>query len=236
MQAIIERTAVFVAKQGKQMEILVKAKQSGNPQFDFLLMDNWLNPYYQQVLRYVTEGKYIPIIEKQPLPQPREEAEESASEEESDGEYELHPLLQASLHKKVTRSQPSSASSSPLPDPLGNKFSRTFAPVSGCSLSNAAAQEHDGGHYLHYSEVDEAFDYSMWYPPGMYDLSLVISTCVHNVNQGSKEIHVHVVCVPNNIDSLHNKLAKIRQYSARLSRIIVLFTNCQTSSGMSYVR
>ena len=164
MQAIIERTAVFVAKQGKQMEILVKAKQSGNPQFDFLLIDNWLNPYYKHVLRYITEGKYTPEIPKQPSPQPQKEEEQSESEDESDGEYELHPLLQASLHKKVSRSQLSSAPSSPLPDTLGNKFSRTFAPVTGSS--GTAPQDHDG---YHYGEVDEAFDYSMWYPQGMHD-------------------------------------------------------------------
>lgn len=170
MQAIMERTAVFVAKQGKQMEILVKAKQSGNPQFDFLLIDNWLNPYYKHVLKYITEGKYTPVIPKQPSPKPQEEAEQSESEDESDGEYELHPLLQASLHKKVSRSQPSSASSSPVPDPLGNKFNRTFALVTGSSSSDTAPQ--DGGHHSHYGEVDEAFDYSMWYPQGMHDFLL----------------------------------------------------------------
>lgn len=170
MQAIIERTAVFVAKQGKQMEILVKAKQSGNPQFDFLLMDNWLNPYYKHVLKYVTEGKYIPEIPKQPSPEPQEEAEQTESEDESDGEYELHPLLQASLHKKVVRSQPSSASSSPLLDTLGNKFSHTFALITGSSSSDAAPQEHEGSYHSHYNEVDEAFDYSMWYPQGMHRL------------------------------------------------------------------
>ena len=170
MQAIIERTAVFVAKQGKQMEILVKAKQSGNPQFDFLLMDNWLNPYYKHVLKYVTEGKYIPEIPKQPSPEPQEEAEQTESEDESDGEYELHPLLQASLHKKIVRSQPSSASSSPLPDTLGNKFSHTFALITGSSSSDAAPQEHEGSYHSHYNEVDETFDYSMWYPQGMHCL------------------------------------------------------------------
>lgn len=171
MQAIIERTAVFVAKQGKQMEILVKAKQSGNPQFDFLLIDNWLNPYYQHVLKYIMEGKYNPVIPKQPSPEPQPEAQESESEDESDGEYELHPLLAASLHKKVTRprSQPSSASSSPLPDTLGNKFSRTFAPVAIGSSSVSATQDNGRTHDLqNYSETDESYDYSMWYSQGLY--------------------------------------------------------------------
>lgn len=168
MQAIIERTAVFVAKQGKQMEILVKAKQSGNPQFDFLLMDNWLNPYYKHVLRYITEGKYAPEIPKQPSPQPQDESKESDSEEESDGEYELHPLLQASLHKKISRSQPSSASSSPIPHTLGNKFNRTFAPVMGNLSSTAFPHDQNDYSNAHFSGVDEAFDYSMWYAQGWY--------------------------------------------------------------------
>lgn len=166
MQAIIERTAAFVAKQGKQMEILVKAKQSGNPQFDFLLMDNWLNPYYKHVLRYITEGKFTPEIPQQPSAQPQEEEKESdSSEEESDGEYELHPLLQASLHKKVTRSRPTSASSSPVP--LGNKFNRTFAPVTSGLSSTAFPHDHTDNNNAHVSIVDEEVNYSMWYPQGM---------------------------------------------------------------------
>ena len=165
MQAIIERTAVFVAKQGKQMEILVKAKQSGNPQFDFLLMDNWLNPYYKLVLRFVTEGKYVPEIPKQA----QEESKESDNEEsddDSDGEYELHPLLQASLHKKITRSQPSSASSSPIPQTLGNKFNRTFGPVTSGLNSTAFPYDQNDGSTAHFSGVEEMFDYSMWYAQG----------------------------------------------------------------------
>ena len=40
------------------MEIILKAKQSGNPQFDFLNFGNWLNPYYKLILAKIKEGTY----------------------------------------------------------------------------------------------------------------------------------------------------------------------------------
>ena len=49
MNQIIVKTASFVVNQGLQMEILLKAKQSFNTQFDFLSYDNYLNPYYKHL-------------------------------------------------------------------------------------------------------------------------------------------------------------------------------------------
>lgn len=46
------------------MEILIKAKQSNNPQFSFLSIDGPLHPYYRHVLAAIKDGKYNP--EKQP--------------------------------------------------------------------------------------------------------------------------------------------------------------------------
>lgn len=67
LHAVIEKTAKFVAAQGPQMEILIKAKQSNNPQFEFLNLNNRLNPYYKHVLNAVKNG-YYPEPEPEPEP------------------------------------------------------------------------------------------------------------------------------------------------------------------------
>jgi hypothetical protein len=58
--AIIERTADFIAKQGGQMEVLLKAKQAGNAQFGFLSFDNELHAYYKLLLTAIRAGRYKP--------------------------------------------------------------------------------------------------------------------------------------------------------------------------------
>lgn len=50
------------------MEIVVKAKQSGNQQFDFLHFDHSLNPYYKLILKAVRNGTYEPVTTKAPSP------------------------------------------------------------------------------------------------------------------------------------------------------------------------
>ena len=54
----IEKTALFLAGQGAQMEILLKAKQSGNPVFDFLSNDSTLHPFYRHLVSLVKSGQY----------------------------------------------------------------------------------------------------------------------------------------------------------------------------------
>ena len=58
--ARIEKTAVFIAKHGIQMEIMIKTKQSKNAQFEFMNFENPLNLYYQHLVKVIKEGKYRP--------------------------------------------------------------------------------------------------------------------------------------------------------------------------------
>ncbi|XP_058790335.1 splicing factor, suppressor of white-apricot homolog isoform X2 [Phymastichus coffea] len=98
--AIITKTALFISRQGGQMEVLIKAKQANNKQFEFLSMDGELHPYYKHVLEAIKSGKYNP--EKQPEKEEPEPAEES----EEDDEPYLHPSLASSFKVELAPSIP----------------------------------------------------------------------------------------------------------------------------------
>ncbi|XP_017965340.1 protein suppressor of white apricot isoform X4 [Drosophila navojoa] len=61
--AIIEKTARFIATQGAQMEILIKAKQANNAQFDFLSQGSLLQPYYRHLLAAIKQGKFAASVQ-----------------------------------------------------------------------------------------------------------------------------------------------------------------------------
>ncbi|XP_041078744.1 splicing factor, suppressor of white-apricot homolog isoform X3 [Polyodon spathula] len=98
MHAIIERTASFVSKQGAQFEIMLKAKQSRNSQFDFLRFDHYLNPYYKHILKAMKEGRYTSQTETKP--DENQSSGTDDTDDDEDGCY-LHPSLFAS--KKCNR-------------------------------------------------------------------------------------------------------------------------------------
>lgn len=64
--ARIEKTALFVSRQGPQMEILIKAKQADNPQFSFLTVHDPLYKFYRHLLAAFKNGRYQPQCEKKP--------------------------------------------------------------------------------------------------------------------------------------------------------------------------
>lgn len=58
LNQIIEKTAKFISSQGPQMEILLKTKQAGNQQFNFLNHDGQFNAYYKHILVMMKANTY----------------------------------------------------------------------------------------------------------------------------------------------------------------------------------
>ncbi|XP_054568353.1 splicing factor, suppressor of white-apricot homolog isoform X2 [Eptesicus fuscus] len=102
MHAIIERTARFVCRQGAQFEIMLKARQARNSQFDFLRFDHYLNPYYKFIQKAMKEGRYPVLAESRGDEKQKSgvSSDNEDDEDEGDGSY-LHPSLFAS--KKCNR-------------------------------------------------------------------------------------------------------------------------------------
>ncbi|XP_055693499.1 protein suppressor of white apricot isoform X2 [Lutzomyia longipalpis] len=76
LNAIIEKTARFIASQGAQMEILIKTKQANNPQFEFLTQNGRFNGYYKFILAAIKENRY-------PSPETEAKATDEIGEEGS---------------------------------------------------------------------------------------------------------------------------------------------------------
>ena len=64
---VLEKTAEFIAKNGAQMEILMRAKEAGNLKFQFLNPDNPYHPIYKQVLEKKRERNKNPYLYNQQL-------------------------------------------------------------------------------------------------------------------------------------------------------------------------
>ena len=90
---VLEKTAEFIAKNGAQMEILMRAKEAGNLKFQFLNPDNPYHPIYKQVLEKKRERNKNPYLYSQQLA--------------NQGELSLEDV-EASL-RQLTRNLPSAA-------------------------------------------------------------------------------------------------------------------------------
>ncbi|KAJ4445452.1 hypothetical protein ANN_07258 [Periplaneta americana] len=84
LNAIIEKTALFISQQGAQMEILLKMKQANNPQFQFLSFDSPLHPYYRHLLMAIKTGRYRPKTQQQ---------EKEGEQDDTSDDHYLHPSL-----------------------------------------------------------------------------------------------------------------------------------------------
>jgi len=58
MFSVVEKTALFLANQGPQMEILLRAKQSGNPVFEFLAPDHTIYPFFRHIKNLAKTNQY----------------------------------------------------------------------------------------------------------------------------------------------------------------------------------
>jgi len=94
---VIERTAVFISKHGTQMEIVLKTKEAGNSQLNFLQFEHYLNPYYKHMVKRLLEGKYNPTANTDKKEDTDDTVEDSDSD--SDGGEYLHPSFYASKRK-----------------------------------------------------------------------------------------------------------------------------------------
>ncbi|XP_066144219.1 splicing factor, suppressor of white-apricot homolog isoform X1 [Euwallacea fornicatus] len=128
--ARIEKTALFVCRQGPQMEILIKAKQADNPQFSFLIVHDPLYKFYRHILAALKNGRYQPQCEKKP-----EETKEDDSKVEDQGAHYLHPSLVSGSAKLDT---PSITQSFPYRPSADCAYSQLVTRIQGAGLAATA--------------------------------------------------------------------------------------------------
>ncbi|XP_059147044.1 splicing factor, suppressor of white-apricot homolog isoform X2 [Physella acuta] len=177
--ARIEKTANFIAQHGIQMEIMLKTKQAGNPQFDFLHFENELNPYYKHVLGMIKSGKY----------KPTEEEEDIKKEEENNHSY-LHPSL-SSLSSVTQLPPPPPPPSKPIELPKVSIHDTPYGALvksirQNTETSRLAAQSMhtNNTHYPHVSEYQSYYHNPP--PPGTEPVTLPIVSSLNGqefVNQ-----------------------------------------------------
>ena len=123
---VLEKTTEFIAKNGAQMEILMRAKEAGNLKFQFLNPDNPYHPIYKQVLEKKRQRNKNPYLYN-----------EKACNQ---GELSLEDV-EASL-RRLTRNLPSAAPNPTTPDGTsspsygnggGSAYSRLVEKVSNIS-------------------------------------------------------------------------------------------------------
>ncbi|XP_050311906.1 protein suppressor of white apricot [Anthonomus grandis grandis] len=130
--ARIEKTALFVCRQGLQMEILIKAKQADNPQFSFLIVQDPLYKFYRHLLQAFKNGRYQPQCSKK-IEEPKPV---TLQEDETDAHY-LHPSLQSSTAGKPA-----------TPPPPANPGVR-YRPSADCAYSQLVSRiQGAGGHAM----------------------------------------------------------------------------------------
>merc|ERR1739838_432911 len=89
---VIERTAVFIGKHGTQMEIVLKTKEAGNSQLNFLQFEHYLNPYYKHMVKRLLEGKYNPTANTDKKEDTDDTVEDSDNNNNNNNNNNLNPM------------------------------------------------------------------------------------------------------------------------------------------------
>ena len=113
---VLEKTAEFIAKNGAQMEILMRAKEAGNLKFQFLNPDNPYHPIYKQVLEKKRQRNKNPYLYNQQISHQNELSIEE---------------VEASL-RRLTRNLPSAA---PNPTTSDGTYSPSYSNGGGSAYS-----------------------------------------------------------------------------------------------------